>query len=142
MHANVRNNEIIDFNCFYLDKDIIRIETTEKMYELYKMDNTSVIYKDGNIIKNPNYEQEQKEKEQERINNLELSQEEFWNYMLPITKQDAIDKIKQIPILNDKILIQLDNNIYKRNSLIIECISGIYNISEEELNTLFDKDLV
>ena len=38
MYANIRNNEIIDFNSKYLNGDITRVETTQAMYELYKED--------------------------------------------------------------------------------------------------------
>lgn len=99
---------------------------------------TKYIIQDGKLVPNENYEQEKLEKEQQRINNLQIPQEQFWNYMLPITKQETIEKIRQIPIINDKILIQLDNNIYIRDSILIHCIAGIYSLTDEELNQLFD----
>lgn len=55
MHANIRNNEILDFNSMYLDKDITRVETNQQMYELYKNDNRSVVYQDGEIVENQKY---------------------------------------------------------------------------------------
>lgn len=56
MHANIKNNEIIDFNSKYLNEDITRVETTQEMYELYKEDERAVIYHNGEIIENPEYE--------------------------------------------------------------------------------------
>lgn len=56
MHANIRNNEIIDFNSRYLDEDITRVEATQEMYDLYQQDERAVIYKDGEIVENPEYE--------------------------------------------------------------------------------------
>ena len=53
--ANIRNNEIIDFNSMYLDEDITRVETTQEIYELYKKDPRMVIYANNMIIENPEY---------------------------------------------------------------------------------------
>lgn len=55
MHANIRNNEIIDFNSKYLDEDIIKVETTQAMYDLYQEDNRAVIYQNSEIVVNPEY---------------------------------------------------------------------------------------
>lgn len=55
MHANVRNDEIIDFNSMYLDEDIMRVVTTQDMYDLYNQDSRAVIYQDGEIVENPEF---------------------------------------------------------------------------------------
>lgn len=55
MHANIRNNEIIDFNSMYLDEDITRIETTQEMYDLYQQDSRAITYQDGEIKANSEY---------------------------------------------------------------------------------------
>lgn len=68
MFANIRNEEIIDFNCNYLDEDIIKIEASEDMYNVWQEDRTKVIYKDGEIILNPDYGKEQRR--QEILNSL------------------------------------------------------------------------
>ncbi len=69
MHANIRNNKIIDFNSKYLDEDITRVETTQEMYELYKQDNRAVIYQDGEIVENIEFESIFLE--EERLNQIE-----------------------------------------------------------------------
>lgn len=56
VYANIKNNEIIDFNSKYLNDDITRVETTQEMYELYQQDTRAVIYQDGEIVANPEYE--------------------------------------------------------------------------------------
>lgn len=65
IHANIRNNQIIDFNSLYLDEDITRVETSEEIYNAWLEDINKVIYQRGRIIYNPNYEQEQAEKRQQ-----------------------------------------------------------------------------
>lgn len=69
VYANIRNNEIIDFNSKYLDEDIIRVETTDAMYELYQQDSRAVIYQDGEIVENIKFESILLE--EERLNLIE-----------------------------------------------------------------------
>lgn len=71
--ANIRNNEIIDFNSKYLDEDITRVEVSEEIYNAYLEDRNKVICKEGQVVINPNYEQEQEQKEKERIAQLYLT---------------------------------------------------------------------
>lgn len=82
-------------------------------------------------------EEEKAEQEKERISNLEITQEKFWNFMLPVTKQMAIDKIKDFPEIGKKMLIEIDNPTYKRSSIIVDAIAGLYNIEDETLDNLF-----
>lgn len=65
MFANIRNEKIIDFNSLYLDEDIIRVETTENIYNAWQEDRAKVIYQDGKIILNPNYEEIKRQEEKE-----------------------------------------------------------------------------
>lgn len=64
-HANIRNNQIIDFNSLYLDEDITRVETSEELYNAWLDDKNKVVYQNGKVILNPNYEEEQANKRQE-----------------------------------------------------------------------------
>ena len=65
MIANVWNDKIIDFNTEYDNKDIIRIETSEEVYNAYLEDKNKVIYKDGEIILNTNFENEKAQERKE-----------------------------------------------------------------------------
>ena len=67
MFANVRNNEIIDFNSLYKDEDIERIETTQDVYNAYLEDKDKVIYKNGEVIIDPDYEEKQEEKRRQQF---------------------------------------------------------------------------
>lgn len=68
IHANVRNNEIIDFNSKYLDEDILRVETSEEIYEAWCEDKKKVVYKESEIIINPDYETEKQTELIEQFN--------------------------------------------------------------------------
>jgi len=71
--ANIRNNEIIDFNSKYMDTDIVRIEVSDELYQAYNEDSAKVIYKDGAVVLNPGYEAEKAQAEAERTANLSLT---------------------------------------------------------------------
>ena len=91
VHANVRNNQIIDFNSKYLDEDILRVETSEEIYAVWCADKKRVIYKDGEIIINPNYEAEKQAELIEQFN------KEFFNTSLgyirrKVTMKDGSSK--------------------------------------------------
>ncbi len=107
---------------------------------IYANENGLKIVDQGTYLETqPQYtEEELIELEKERISNLEISQENFWNYLLPITKSDAIIEIERVQELNNKILNSMSNSNYKRFDLIVEILMGIYSLTDEELNDLFD----
>ena len=91
VHANVRNNQIIDFNSKYLDEDILRVETSEEIYVAWCADKKRVIYKEGEIIINPDYEAEKQAELIEQFN------KEFFNTSLgyirrKVTMKDGSSK--------------------------------------------------
>lgn len=91
IHANVRNNQIIDFNSKYLDEDILRVETSEEIYAVWCADKKRVIYKEGEIIINPDYEAEKQAELIEQFN------KEFFNTSLgyirrKVTMKDGSSK--------------------------------------------------
>lgn len=103
--ANVRNNKIIDFNCQYLNEDITRVETTKEMQLAYEEDTSKVIYQDGEIILNPNYKQEQEQKEKDRVNRLTM------------TPLDLIKAVKTLGISDEQVEAFLNNNLAIKHEL-------------------------
>lgn len=134
--ANIRNNKIIDFNSTYLDKDIIRVETTQEMYNAYLEDGSKVIYQDGAVILNPNYEEEQEEKERERINKLSLTKREVFLALYNdkgITPEQIKAKIEE-----PQALIEFEYaNDYFRGNPLIDLIGKALGYTPEELDYLF-----
>mgnify|MGYP004664302943 CR=1 FL=1 len=86
VHANVRNNQILDFNSKYLDEDILRVETSEELYQAWLLDRKKVIYKEGEIILNPNYEAEKQAELIEQFN------KEFFNTSLGYVRRKVTMK--------------------------------------------------
>ena len=66
--ANVRNEQIIDMNSNYLDADIINVEVTDNIYDIWKNDKNKVVYKDGEVIIDPEYEEKQAQQREEQFN--------------------------------------------------------------------------
>ena len=86
MHANVRNNEIIDFNSIYLDDDILQVETPEELYNAWLEDREKVICQSGEVILNPNYEMEKQAELLEQFN------KEFFNTSLGYVRRKVTMK--------------------------------------------------
>ncbi len=136
MHANIRNNQIIDFNSKYLDEDIIRVNTTEEMYKLYQQDSRAVVYHDGKIIKNVNYKDEFAQKERERVNMLSLTKREVF---LALYKDKGITPEQiRAQITTPEALIEFDYaNDYYRGNPLINLIGQALGYSTEQLDYLF-----
>lgn len=95
MHANIRNNEIIDFNSMYLNEDITRVETTQEMYDLYLKDSRTVIYQDGEIVENPEYKEEQiKIKNEQRNKEIDEKIQELQLMAVPEILNGNTENIK------------------------------------------------
>lgn len=106
MHANVRNNEIVDFNSMYLDEDITRIETTQEMYELYQKDTRAVIYQNNEIIENPEWNNINiEQKKQEKISENDKLRDETLNggvtYFNVLFDSDTDQKINLLATYNE-----------------------------------------
>lgn len=136
--ANVRNNMILDFNSKYLDKDIIRVETSNEIYQAYKEDKNKVIYQDGEIVLNPNYEAEKQAKEQERIANLTITKRVFALALqeLGIT----YTQLKQVIAENDQAQLEWDLCVeLQRGNPLLDIMADYMGISPTMLDYIFQK---
>lgn len=127
--ANVRNDEIIDFNCLYLNDDIIRIEASEEMYNAWLEDNDKVIYQEGEIVLNPNWEKEEKQKERQRLDALFMTRSDFFDGMIMAFGLDSkelrtiveqvLNSINITPVEIKVALNNYDNalNFYRKHTL-------------------------
>lgn len=116
------------------DYDIDRWEETQDEYIL-----------DGNeyVIKDEAWEEEQKRKERERINALNLTKADFWIALLDrdITKAMVKAKIELIPdeTLKAKTLIRLDEaDHFWRGDPSMDIIGAMFGITPADLDYLFE----
>ena len=84
----------------YNSTDVLNIEVPEEIYNnAQQFGYNYYAYSDGNIVLNPNYEQEQTQKEAERINNLTM------------TALDFITFLREAGLTLEQIRAYLDSNI-------------------------------
>lgn len=84
----------------YGSSDVLNITVSEEIYNNAKQyGDNYYIYSDGEIIINPNYEQEQADKERERVGNLTM------------TALDFITFLRQVGLTLEQIRAYLDSNI-------------------------------
>lgn len=152
MFANIRNDKIIDFNCEYLDDDIIRVETTEEIYNAYLEDKLKVVYHDGEVILNPNYEEEKQQQEHERIQALSMTRSDFFDgfilaFGLGQTELRAIVEniLNQINITDVEIKVALNNfdnalNFYRKHTLFT-LLNNVEIPISETMTLVFTSDI-
>ena len=140
-YAIILNNEINGkCQCPCSGEGIYCIEITQEQYDnldQYMYDNET-----RTIIPDPDYEEKQRQKEQERINNLNLTKADFWIALLDrdITKDMVKEKINLIPDekLKAKTLIRLDDaDHFWRGDPSMNVIGAMFDITPEDLNYLF-----
>ena len=134
-HANIRHNTIIDFNSLYLDEDITRVETTEELYNAWLEDRDKVIYQDGEVIINPDYEEIKRQKEHARIMELKMTPLDF---LKAIEKYGiTYDMVKQFMEQNPLIERELRfcQNVYRKHPML-DALQE-YGITSEILDDIF-----
>jgi hypothetical protein len=135
--ANIRNNEIIDFNSQYLDEDITRVEVSDEIYQASLEDRYKVIYQNGEIILNPDYEAIKQKREKERIAKLSLTKREVF-LGLYRAKGVTPDMIKA-QITDPQALIEFEYATdYYRGNPLIDAVGGTLGITPEQLDNFFE----
>lgn len=143
--ANIRNNEIIDFNSKYLDSDIERVNVDEEIYQAWLEDKNKVVYQDGEIVLNPNYEAEQEQKEKERIAQLNMTRGDFIEGLilaLGKDESDVIALIETLPItdVEKKVYINRVKNAldFYRGYPVINVLCGYLGLTTEQMDLFFE----
>ena len=134
--ANIRNNEILDFNSKYLNEDITRVEVSDEIYNAYLEDRDKVIYQDGAVILNPNYEAEQAQKEKERIAKLTCTKRVFALMLqeLGIT----YTMLKELIATNEQAQLEWDLCVeLERKNPLLDVMALQLGITSEQLDGLF-----
>lgn len=78
----VENNSLIGAGqCPIVNKEIENVEVSEEVYNRYNETPNYYIYKDSEIVINPDYEQEEKRKEEERVAKLTMTALDFITFL-------------------------------------------------------------
>lgn len=68
--------------CKVLNEDIVSLEITKEQYDaVLEKGNNYYIYQDGELVVNPDYEQEEKRKEEERVAKLTMTALDFVTFL-------------------------------------------------------------
>ena len=141
--------------CKQLTEGVLNIEVDEEIYNNIE----KYIYLNGEIVLNPNYEQEQLEKEKERINELSMTRSDFFDGTIMAwgIGQDELfiliqNLLETLPIEVVKKMIAINNfrnalNFYRKHDLfkmivampikLTETMQVI--ITEESLDNFFNE---
>ena len=68
--------------CQCLNEDYTNLEVTEDIYNAFAKNPDKYIYRDGEIVENPNYEQERAKKERERLDNLSMTRGDVFEALI------------------------------------------------------------
>ena len=125
-YALIRNEELIGASqCPYLNEDMENIEISEEIYnEIYKY-----TYNNGEIVIDTNYEEKQRQKEHQRIQNLSMTRSDFFDGTIKAFGADSDELFLVIKKILDSLevgtsekKIALNNyrnalNFYRKHSL-------------------------
>ncbi len=120
-----------------LTEGVENMEVTEEVYNLYNETPEKYIYSDGEIIENPNYAQEQAQKERNRLDMLSLTKREVF---LALYKDKGLtpDQLRS-QITDPEALIEFDfANDYYRGNPLINKIGETLGYTSEDLDYLFE----
>lgn len=119
--------------CKVLNEDILKIEVDFDIYNNIE----KYIYKDGEIVINENYEQEQEQKEKARIAKLSLTKREVFLGLYQ-AKGVTPDQIKA-QITDPAALIEFEYaNDYFRGNPLIDIVGATLGITPEQLDKFFE----
>ena len=108
--------------------------TTE--YEDYTLYNNKYMYANNEIVLNPNYEQEEKEKEEERIQQLSLTKRDL---LLALYDDKGLTPDQLKANLNDRAKIEFDYaEKYYRFNPLIDSVGTALGYTKEQLDYLFE----
>lgn len=82
--------------CACLNEEITNFEVTEEVYNAFVANPDKYIWDGSDVVENPNYEQEQAEKEQARIQELYMTRSDFFDATIRAFGADEDDLLTAI----------------------------------------------
>nr|DAH96293.1 MAG TPA: Protein of unknown function (DUF2977) [Caudoviricetes sp.] len=131
--------------CPVINEEVENLEVTEDVYNAYIAEPEKFVYKDGEIVENPNYEEEQKQKERERLDNLSMTRGDVFEALIlakglgkaqirTMIEQASLDDITKALYLN-----RFDEALeFYRGYPIFDMLGQALNITGEMLDKFFE----
>ena len=131
--------------CPVINEEVKNLEVSEDVYNAYCETPEKFVYKDGEIVENPNYEEEQKQKERERLDNLSMTRGDVFEALIlakglgkaqirAMIEQASLDDITKALYLN-----RFDEALeFYRGYPIFDMLGQALNITGEMLDKFFE----
>ena len=132
----------IDMSLLQIDEygstDVQNIEVPQEIYEnAQTYGDNYYIYSEGEIVLNPNYEEEQAAKERERIAKLSLTKREV--FLALYRDKEITPEMIKAQITNPEAMIEFEYaSDYFRGNPLINTIGGMLGYSSSDLDYLFE----
>lgn len=131
--------------CQCLNEDYTNLEVTEEVYNAFVENPDKYIYQDGEIVENPNYEQEKTKKERERLDNLSMTRGDVFEALI-LAKglgktqiRAMIEKAKLEDITKALYLNRFDEALeFYRGYPIFDMLGQALGITGEMLDKFFE----
>lgn len=135
MFYRIKNEKLYDYADYKYDDDCLETNIITQS-ELDEHSN-KVIVQNGVIVLNPNYEQEEEEKEAERVSHLKCTKRVF----VLMLEQLGLDYFEQIePLINENRQAKLEWELcveLERNNPLLNVIGGQLGITPTQIDNLF-----
>lgn len=134
-YAHIKDNKLTDISqCKYIGEEWINLEVSRDIFD----NSEKYIYSNGEIILNPNYEQEQAQKERQRLNLLNLTKADV---LLALYQDKGITPEDIKTMLKDNVpaLIKFDYaSSYYRGDEVVNALGLALGYTTEEMDYLFE----
>lgn len=130
---NTQTEELSKAQVKCLNAECINIEVSKDIYD----NSDKYIYLNGEVVLNPNYEEEQKRKEKERIGNLTVTKRVFAialrdNFGIPY------NELKRVIAQSDDAQLEWDLCVeLHRNNPLLDIMAGQMGITSQQLDYIF-----
>ena len=136
-YAQIKDNKILGMsNAPYLNEDILNIEVDDLLYNDYLEYPDKYILDGLQVVVNPNYEQEQAEKEKERIGNLTCTKRVFALMLQELGITYA--QLKELIATNEQALLEWDLCVeLERKNPLLDVMALQLGVTSAQLDGLF-----
>lgn len=141
----IENNKINGFGqCRLLNDNVINYEVDEAFYNEFEQNPSMYIWDGLQVTKNPNYEEEQAQKERERIARLNLTGADVERGIYKAKGMDFNDILTYVTQLQPEGLdikalgIELKANNFYRGNPYVDAVGSLLGFTSEQLDKFFE----
>lgn len=118
--------------CKCLNDDVLNFEVSEDIYN----NSEKYIFKDGQIVLDPDYEEKEKQKERERIGNLTCTKRVFALMLQEIGI--SYTQLKELIATSEQAQLEWDLCVeLERKNPLLDVMAGQLSVTSEQLDKLF-----